>query len=336
MKTEEILYRLDDIMSDSADLESLIRPLLQLIEEFTGLESVYFTSIDFHQNIQSVVFARNMGDMQITEGLSVPWEDTLCKRSFEESRTYVNQVSEHWGDSEAAQTLGIETYISEPVRRLDHEIFGTLCGASASRREVDDQSILFLRLFAQIISQQLAREELITQLRQLNAEYSRLAMLDSLTGVPNRRALIDELKRMLARAQREGSAVHVGFIDLDNFKQINDVYGHDAGDLFLIQMAEQLKTGLRGSDVLARYGGDEFVALSMANSAGDSAAQAGFAERLSQLTQGMFELGAVTLEYAGASVGVVTSAHDEFHPEALIARADAAMYAVKQQRRLVE
>lgn len=333
MKTEDILYKLDDIMTDSSDLESLIRPLLELIEAFTGLESVYFTTIDSYHDTQSVVFSRNVGDMIIPEGLSVPWEDTLCKRSLEEGRTYIDDVPGHWGDSEAAKALGIRTYISEPVRLLDNKVFGTLCGASCSRVKVADRSVLFLRLFAQVIAQQLAREELIVQLRRMNIEYGKLAMIDPLTGVSNRRALLDELDRMLARAEREGTAVQAGFIDLDNFKRINDTHGHDAGDQFLIQIAQRLKDGLRTGDLLARHGGDEFVALSMAKSSDDEVSQEGFRQRLQSLTRGHFYLGSTLLDYPGASVGVATSKPGDISADALIAKADAAMYEMKQQRR---
>ncbi|WP_417584726.1 sensor domain-containing diguanylate cyclase [Nitrincola sp.] len=336
MKTEEILYRLDDIMSDSADLESLIRPLLELIAALTGMESVYFTTINPHQHTQSIVFSRNVGNMNIPEGLTVPWDDTLCKRSFEEGRRYINDVPGHWGDSETARVLGIQTYISEPVRRIDDQVFGTLCGASGSNVDVADKSLLFLRLFAQVIAQQFAREELIVQLRRMNIEYGNLAMLDALTGVSNRRALVDELNRMLARAQREGSAVHAGFIDLDNFKRINDIHGHDAGDQFLIQMAHRLKEGLRTGDFLARHGGDEFVALTMAKSPDDGVSQEGFRQRLQDLTRGHFYLGTTLLDYAGASVGVASSEPGDMNADALIAKADAAMYEIKQQRRKVQ
>lgn len=69
-------------VSESDDLESLVRPLLELLEMVTGLESTYFTSIDLEESVQRIVFARNSKILTIPEGLSVPWQDTLCKRPY--------------------------------------------------------------------------------------------------------------------------------------------------------------------------------------------------------------------------------------------------------------
>ena len=84
-------------------------------------------------------------------------------------------------------------------------------------------------------------------------------MLDTLTGLPNRRCMTDELNRVIAHCRRTQEWVLVGFIDLDHFKQINDRYGHEAGDALMRTMAEQLGSAMRSSDILARFGGDEFV-----------------------------------------------------------------------------
>jgi len=89
----------------------------------------------------------------------------------------------------------------------------------------------------------------------------KLALYDGLTGLPNRVMLDDLLHQSIARARRNNSKVALGFIDLDHFKQINDAFGHQAGDRTLVTIAKQLKSVLREEDVLARWGGDEFVVL---------------------------------------------------------------------------
>ncbi|MOA24362.1 putative diguanylate cyclase YeaP [compost metagenome] len=78
--------------------------------------------------------------MQIPEGLSVPWEDTLCRRALEESQTFSNDVDLRWGDSDAARALQIQTYLSTPVRLTDGALYGTLCAASSERHGLPSQA----------------------------------------------------------------------------------------------------------------------------------------------------------------------------------------------------
>jgi diguanylate cyclase len=309
------------------------RPLLGLLESVTGLESTYLTTIDLDRNVQRIVFSRNTQALDIPEGLEVPWGDTLCKRALDEGRPYVDDVAGCWGDSDAARVLGITTYLSEPVHVAAGELYGTLCAASGARVQVTDDTRRLLQLFSQLIARQLDRDRLLAQLQDENREYSRYALSDPLTGIPNRRALMNELTRALANAGRADMAVHVAFVDLDRFKAINDQHGHDAGDRFLIAIAKALVGGMRDGDFVARYGGDEFVVFGPATSDSHDASRAAIRERLQRLTTGHFSIGFHTIDYAGASVGVVTSDPSERNCETLLARADAAMYEAKKARR---
>lgn len=332
-----ILNRLAETISDSSDLEQLVRPFLEILEEVTGLESTYLTQIDEAAGLQHILFARNTmaRKFEIPEGLSVAWEDTLCKRALDEQRPYSDDVEGCWGDSQAARALGIRTYLSEPVRIGEGHLFGTLCGASGSTLGVSIEARRLLSMLAKLIARQLERDALMDKLERENIAFSQQALLDPLTGIPNRRALMQELSRALAGAQRTGIPLFVAFIDLDGFKRINDVYGHDAGDRFLIQFAQKLKEGLRDADFISRHGGDEFVAFGPANASRLEEDRQLFSERLRELTAGTFMLNEEAFVYPGASVGVVTSSAEEKDSETLIARADCAMYRVKQSRRSV-
>ncbi len=318
-------------VAEGEDLESLVPPLLELLESVTGLESTYLTRIDSQQGVQVILFARNTKSLTIPEGLSVPWEDTLCKRALESRQTYTDHVASLWGDSEAAAQLGITTYLSEPIHTADNQLFGTLCGASKARVPLSDNASLIIAMFAKLIARQLERDQLLARLQAENREYSRYALTDPLTGIPNRRALTQALTRALANARRENTAVHLAFIDLDGFKSINDQYGHDAGDRFLIGMAVGLENGLREGDFVARYGGDEFVVFGPAVGS-DEPGRDAMHKRLQQLTRGEFSLGDENIDYPGASVGVVTSQPNE-DPESLLSRADEVMYQIKKTRR---
>lgn len=322
-----LLDRLANSVSNAEDLEALTRPLLELLELVTGLESTYLTQIDEERGVQHVQYARNSRALQIPEGLSVPWEDTLCKRALESEQLFTDDVAGCWGDSDAARQLGIKTYMSQPVRGVDGGLYGTLCAASSQRVSTAASTTKVLGLFARLIAHQVEREHLLHSLRRSNAELSSHALTDPLTGVANRRALIAEVQRRLAQADREGTVVEVAFVDLDGFKAINDQHGHEAGDRFLVYIASRLSSGIRAGDLLARYGGDEFVILT---SHGDGQA---LRDRLEKATMGQYLAHGLVIEYPGASVGLVRSSPGESDAEALLARADAAMYAQKKARK---
>ncbi|MDN3517440.1 GGDEF domain-containing protein [Aquisalimonas lutea] len=174
----------------------------------------------------------------------------------------------------------------------------------------------------------------LRRLHEANRELSQHALHDPLTGLPNRRYLVEELGRMLARAARSKEAVHVAFVDLDDFKAINDHHGHEAGDQFLKALGGRLLDSMRTGDLVSRYGGDEFVLVA---TAGDPCTaereRSQLADRIARATTGAFELPAVTLDYGGPSVGVITCDAHESDADRILARADEAMYAVKKRRR---
>lgn len=324
---EAMLNRLADSVSAARDLETLTRPLLELLETVTGMESTYLTSIDLDAGEQHVELARNTKTLQIPEGLTVPWGDTLCKRALDEGRPYTDDVADCWGDSGAARELGIKTYLSQPVRTLDGSLYGTLCAASGERVQIPQSTIRVLGMFAELIAHQVERERTLQTLRRDNQELSSQAFIDPLTGVANRRALLNELRRMLARAHRDGGQVHIAFIDLDGFKSINDRHGHKAGDQFLKQVAGRLASSVRLGDFVGRYGGDEFVVIT------ESRREEDLSQRLQSHIVGQYSGEALHIDYAGASIGVIRSMPGEIDPEALLARADAAMFEVKKARK---
>lgn len=332
---DSLFAQLSDSIQNARTLEELTRPLLEMLEAVTGLESTYLTTVDLAEGMQRVIYARNSQDLQVPEGLCVPWGDTLCKRALEEERPFTDDVGGIWGDSNAARELGIQTYVSTPVRTEEGQLYGTLCAASSGRRPLTSEARHVLSLFARLIEQHVARERLLEKLQRANSELQLQALTDALTGLPNRRALMQELARLSAVAQRTGCWLMVGAIDLDGFKQINDAHGHDAGDEFLRGVSARLQAALRGGDILARMGGDEFVVVGLGPRLSEDGGEAAalLRKRLFTATVGRYHTAAAVIDYEGASVGVVCLDPQRSGAEDALRQSDAAMYRVKQERR---
>lgn len=167
----------------------------------------------------------------------------------------------------------------------------------------------------------------VTARKTLEAELTHQAFHDALTGLANRALFLDRVAHALARAPRSRRRVAVLFLDLDNFKTVNDSLGHVEGDRLLIIAAKRLASCVRAGDTIARLGGDEFAVLvEDAEVPGDAVA---LAERITAAFAAPFPLGGSPL-VATASVGIATSIHSAT-PDALLRNADAAMYRAKSE-----
>ncbi|WP_282947419.1 putative bifunctional diguanylate cyclase/phosphodiesterase [Cellulomonas endometrii] len=160
-------------------------------------------------------------------------------------------------------------------------------------------------------------------------ENARLALLDSLTGLPNRRMLADRLERAIGEHRETGSIVGLALLDIDRFKDINDSLGHDRGDELLQQVADRLRGDLREEDVVARLGGDEFaILLPDVRSVADADAAA---RRVRQLFVPPFMLGELAL-HVDTSIGVACLPDHADDASSLMRMADVAMYTAKTHR----
>lgn len=184
----------------------------------------------------------------------------------------------------------------------------------------------------------------ITERKAMEAKMHQMAFFDALTGLPNRRMLGDRLSKAIAVSRRSGLYCALMFLDMDNFKPLNDLYGHEMGDLLLIEVARRLTECLREVDTVARFGGDEFVVIlsELATDKALSTQQAsGVAEKIRVSLAAPYSLTVarpgspvITVEYlCSTSIGAVVFVNHEASQADLIKWADAAMYQAKDAGR---
>ncbi len=174
------------------------------------------------------------------------------------------------------------------------------------------------------------RRRAADELREARARLEHLAYHDSLTGLPNRAAYREQLESAIAHAGRAGRSLAVLFIDLDDFKLINDGFGHAVGDELLVRCAERLRAACRRDDLVARQGGDEFLILVRDSEGGEHARRAAEAVAVSvrETLSRDFDLAGVSA-YITPSIGVSLFPEDGTTADELLKKADIALYAAK-------
>lgn len=240
---------------------------------------------------------------------------TLVEQSASEL-TAINTALEH-GTGQQGQPTTLNTALKK---------------SQAVEEKVQDASEKLAAVTRELEVEVGKRQELDLQLAEVTEQglVSRHAALhDTLTGLANRSLFNDRLEHGLAQAKRHGLTLAVMFMDLDGFKAINDLHGHDAGDVLLQTVADRLKENTRDDDTVSRIGGDEFLYLVMG--AGDKQAVAQLAQKIASHIQAPCQLafGQVTIQL---SIGIARFPEDGDTAEELVKQADAAMYTAKRDR----
>jgi len=171
----------------------------------------------------------------------------------------------------------------------------------------------------------------ITERKEAELQIERLAFFDALTGLPNRRLLMDRLQRATVAAGRSHAHGALLFIDLDNFKDLNDTLGHDTGDQLLVRVARRLLESVRESDTVARFGGDEFVVLldglhtDVAHASSEAAA---ISQQILTALGRPYDMEGVS-HHSTPSIGIALFGQHPSTPDELLKHADLAMYQAK-------
>jgi diguanylate cyclase (GGDEF)-like protein len=254
--------------------------------------------------------------------------------AFAESRTLLNQdflcnpSTRRWRD--LALDYGFGSSASFPIREIDQPL-AVLTVYRADRNGFDDESVALLERLSSDVSHALTALSRVKERQQMEAEIWHLAYFDSLTNLPNRRMLLDRLDQALLRARRYQSVLAILFLDLDNFKTINDSLGHDVGDDLLKAVAVRLSACIRTRDTVSRHGGDEFIILLPEIAHPGDAARV--AEKIIATLNAPIPMGDRTLTVS-TSIGIaVYPINGAATVQELLKKADSAMYAAKDAGR---
>jgi len=218
-----------------------------------------------------------------------------------------------WGALEAGASK-----VSVPIHTGDR-VHGALVAATEREAAFGPEEGSFLQAVANVLAIAFSRLHVEEQMRHQ-------ALHDSLTGLANRALCRDRIQHALALSDREGGNAAVLFVDVDNFKRVNDVFGHAAGDQLLIALAERMVTTVRPADTVARLGGDEFVVVCEHV---DERTALALGWRLAAAVQQPITAGGTEHQLA-ASIGIALGSGAGTDPDVLIGHADAAAYRAKE------
>ncbi|MDR6984798.1 diguanylate cyclase (GGDEF)-like protein [Rheinheimera pacifica] len=216
--------------------------------------------------------------------------------------------------------LNFEALSAEMVRMRCEVILQQNIWFRQQQRLVQHNQLLLLTLM-QTVSQNANTQ---TKLQQVSLE----SQYDVLTKTLNRSVMLDRISQAISLSKRQQSRFALLFIDLDQFKPVNDQYGHAAGDAVLLQVSARLTAAVRDSDAVSRHGGDEFLLL--LNDIKDSQAATLFANRLVQALAQPYQIAGASVSLS-ASIGIALYPEHSHSANTLINYADAAMYRAKQQ-----
>lgn len=328
---EQALGRLHRITSSrELDFEQRVDAILHLGTEHFGLPIGIFSKIDGETyEIQQAIHPED----GLKPGMSFDLANTYCSHvvTADDVRGFHHVAESEIHSHPCYKNFALEAYLGAPII-VDGVRFGTLNFSSpAPTRPFSGHDIEMVRLFAAWVGHEIARRRDLSELETARKELERLATTDPLTGLYNRRYMEECLTKELERAKRYGKSFVIGLLDFDNFKELNDKYGHNTGDAALQLFAKVSAEMMRDTDIIARWGGEEFLILMPETGA------AGALKYLQRLTDRVresdFQAEDDRVELT-LSVGLgIAEADDTL--DNLVSRADIAMYEAKQAGRNV-
>ena len=332
LKNEHLLNLRNESLEFIVNTDVLSEVLAHIVE---NIESTYpemrcsILILDEEGKCLSIGAAPSLPDFynQAIDGIQIGEGIGSCyTAAYRGERVIVSDISEsvHWGDfKELALKANIKSCWSQPILNAKGNVLGTFAVYHDDVSEPTEQDFLVIDQFAHLASIAIERDQ-NTQLIWRQANF------DHLTGLPNRNMMQVQLNKAIRMAKRQDKKLAIIFLDLDNFKDINDSLGHDAGDALLIEAAERIQSCIRASDTVARLGGDEFVLI--LENIEDKLCIEGVASKVLAHLSAPYLLNNERA-YSSASIGVTVYPDDGQESDALLKNADQAMYGAKQRGR---
>lgn len=241
-----------DITSGSVG-DDYFKCLAEELSKAFNVEYVFISeTFDDYRRIRSLAYWHNH---ELAENIEYDAADTPCGECLKNDITfYPSNLRQHFPLDMDLIELEAESYFAMPFRDTDGKILGLICllGTKPMDKSIYDEYLL------KIISTRISAEYTRKKAEQ---ELMHIATHDALTGIPNKMLFWDRINTTISRATRNNKKFGLLFVDLDNFKKINDSYGHHKGDCLLVDISKRLINSCRKTDTISRFGGDEFVII---------------------------------------------------------------------------
>jgi diguanylate cyclase (GGDEF)-like protein len=323
----ERLSRIQGSISARAPLQDVLDTITAGAAELLGDEIVGLRLTDpQHPGILVLVSSTGVPDHLVAATERSPLGFGVGGRAAAEDRLVVASAYESLPQPIAGFAEdGICSAMAAPVRQGGRAVGSLTVATRRVGRTYSSSEQEVLTAFAEHVSLALNDAHTVEALKRAVDEATHQSLHDGLTGLPNRALFLDRLARARDRSDRQRSPLSVLFLDLDDFKVVNDSLGHLVGDRLLSVVADRVVTALRGRDTVARLGGDEFAVLLEESDELDAAAAA---DRVLMALEEPFDLIGHTV-HVSASIGLVTTTGSAVLPEELLRDADVAMYRAK-------
>jgi diguanylate cyclase (GGDEF)-like protein len=330
LKTSECIVEFPPEELDFAKWQRLVNMMAKLFDAASGVV------VQYRKEAFNVVATSDNDGNFLQVNSRWPWDmKSFCRRIVETNQMlYVNdpKASEQWCCVPPVSEGPVRSYLGYPIYWPDGSIFGSFCVIDTKPTDYATSLIEMLEQLKLIVESELKHVVDTQKIKSLLAEkvkneavLKQLALFDPLTQCANRNLLNERFDYRLNKSTRDDSAFHIAYIDLDQFKPINDQFGHNAGDKVLSTIADRLKQSVRAHDLVARIGGDEFVILF-----DDSIDSTHIKQKLAAIVKAPIEYNDIEL-VVSASIGLSRFPDDGGSLHLLLATADADMYSQKKK-----
>lgn len=293
----------------------------ELIQNYHEIESTQDEMRELFDNADAMFWSTNLINKKTVVSKGIEKVFGITNDDFSENSNLWLQVT--YPEDKDKVNKFFETLLSGKISELDWRISypdNKIRWVYCSGRPIFNESGTLIKLIG------VAYDITDRKLAEQNIQY--LAYHDALTSLPNRRLLYDYLKRAIARSKINSGKFSLLFIDLDKFKNINDKYGHESGDVLLNQIALRVKKCIRQNDFASRIGGDEFVVVLEGITMNECVQ---IIDRILNTLSEPYHLNDKVVKYLTVSIGISQYPNDGDTPDVLIKKADEVMYLAKNQ-----